>query len=53
MDADDFRIATDVFNIGREFLISVYYTFNDKDIRASKTSKSIENQDLVGSKGAQ
>jgi len=53
MDADDFRIATDVFNIGREFLISVSYTFNDKDIRASKTSKSIENQDLVGSKGAQ
>jgi hypothetical protein len=53
MEADDFRIATDVFNIGREFLISVSYTFNDKDIRASKTSKSIENQDLVGSKGAQ
>lgn len=53
MDADDFRIATDVFNIGREFLISVSYTFNDKNIRANKTSKSIENQDLVGSKGAQ
>lgn len=53
MDADDFRITTDVFNIGREFLISVSYTFSDKDIRASKTSKSIENQDLVGSKGTQ
>lgn len=53
IDTNEMRLTTDKYNMGRKFMISVYYTFNDKDIRASKTSKSIENQDLVGSKGVQ
>lgn len=53
IDTNEMRLTTDKYNMGRELMLSVYYTFNDKNIRASKTSKSIENQDLVGSKGAQ
>lgn len=53
IDTNEMRLTTDKYNMGRKLMLSVYYTFNDKNIRASKTSKSIENQDLVGSKGAQ
>ena len=47
------RIFTDKLKMGRKIAISIYYTFNDKDVNAIKSSKSVENSDLKGSQGAQ
>lgn len=53
IETNEMRIVTDKLNMGRKIAISVYYTFNDKDVKAIKSSKSIENSDLKGSQGAQ
>ena len=53
IETNEMRIVTDKLNMGRKIAISIYYTFNDKDVNAIKSSKSVENSDLKGSQGAQ
>lgn len=53
IETNEMRIITDKLNMGRQIAISVYYTFNDKDVKATKSSKIVENDDLKGSQGAQ
>jgi len=53
IETNEMQIFTDKLNMGRKFAISVYYTFNDKDVKATKASKGVENDDLKGSQGAQ
>lgn len=53
IETNEMRIITDKLNMGRKFAISVYYTFNDKDVKATKASKGVENDDLKGSQAAQ
>lgn len=53
IETNEMSINTDVLNMGRRFTLSLSYTFNDKEVRAAKTSKNVENDDLKGSQGAQ
>lgn len=53
IETNEMQIITDKINMGRKFAISVYYTFNDKEVKATKASKGVENDDLKGSQGAQ
>ena len=53
IETNEMRIITYVLNMGREFAVSLYYTFNDRDVKANKTSKIIENNDLKGSQSMQ
>lgn len=53
IETNEMCIITDKLNMGRQIAISVYYTFNDKDVKATKSSKIVENDDLKGSQGAQ
>jgi hypothetical protein len=53
IETNEMRILTDKLNMGRKIGLSVYYTFNDKDVKARKSSKSVENDDLRGVQGAQ
>jgi len=48
LETDKMHVVNEVYNLGRRLSLSVYYSLNDKDIKAVKASKSVENDDLKG-----